>query len=186
MSIGQMPRVYAKADEETKKRLAEMRLKGLETRKMKAELKKVEKEQQKAELKNAYEEKVLKSKKQEPEPVKIEETTKEIYPSATHADETEAEESDEEPVPMKPVKAKKQGQARPPTQPPMTNVTNYKQEYYKLKMMKLQEHDEHNRFMQSYSQMPPSVHVADIARQQLKSKVDKELMQRVYNDLFQC
>lgn len=175
-----MPRQYQPADEATKKRLEEMRLKGLETRKMKAELKKAEKEQQKAELKKAYEERVLK-KKPEPQPAKIEETDKEVYPSATHADETEAEESDEEPVPVKPVKAKKQPKAQTLSQPP---ATNYKQEYYKLKMMKLQEQDEQSRFMESYERMPPTVHVADVARQQLKSKVNDELMKRVYNDLF--
>lgn len=197
-----MPRVYEKADEATKKRLEEMRLKGLETRKMKSALKKADKEQQKEELRKAYEERVLKRQQAKqaeqqaeppkpqapppPPPQQEEETDKDIYNNARYAEEQETETESEEEAPPPPPKARSKkptSKATPKTYHQPTEP-NYKQEYYRLKMMKLQEQDEHNRFLQSYERAPPSVHVADIARQQLSKKIDRELFNSVYNQLF--
>lgn len=173
-------------DEATLKRMAEMRKRSLETRKMKAELKKVEKQDSKEALRKAYEERVLKKKidadkKQEP----IEETDNEIYEKAVTV-ESDAESEVDDVPPPKPTRVPKG--TKPKAVPVMEThqEPNWKQEYYKMKAQKLQEQQQQAQFYQSYTNMPPAVHVADIARNQLKAKVDKELMQRVYNDLFNC
>lgn len=180
-----------KADEATRKRLEDARLKGLETRRMKAALKKTEKEESKEALRKAYEEKVLKKKQEPPaQPVSIEETDKEVYPKARVAEETEdeSEESETEELPLrKPTKqtktktkAKKQTQMI--TEP--TIEPNWKQEYYRTKLEKIRQQDDDKNFMQSYQRMPSSVHVADVARQQLNTKINKELFDRIYNDMY--
>jgi Rps23 Pro-64 3,4-dihydroxylase Tpa1-like proline 4-hydroxylase len=179
-----------KADEATIKRLAAARLKGLETRRMKAELKKVEQAEAKDALKKTYEEKVLKKTPQLKKAEDVaEETDKEIYnnqPTA-ESDNGSDSEADSEPVVVKP---KSKATAKKPSMKPSNSIEetpmNYKQEYYRMKMMRLQEQDNHQQFVNNYARASPQTHLVDIAKSQLQSKVNKELMSRVYNDLFNC
>lgn len=177
-----------KCDEATLRRLANARLKGLETRRMKAELKKAEKEAEAQKLKQAYNEKVLKKtpiKKAAVVEEEAEETDKEIYQNQPTAADSESD-ADEAPVP-KAAKPKAVAKKTPTTKVAADGTPmNYKQEYYRLKMMKIQQQDEQANYMQSYAHMPPQQHMVDIARNQLQSKVNKELMSRVYSDLFGC
>lgn len=178
-----------KADEATIKRLAAARLKGLETRRMKAELKKIEKAEEKEALKKTYEEKVLKKAppQKKAEEVAEDETDKEIYSNqpTVESDGASDSELDSEPVVSKP---KVKHTAKKPSTKTSNFIEetpmNWKNEYYKMKMMRLQEQNNHQQFMHSYSQMPPQQHMLDIAKSQLQNKVNKELMSRVYNDLF--
>lgn len=175
-----------KADEATIKRLAEARLKGLETRRMKAELKKVEKAEEKEALKKTYEEKVLKKtapKKAEKVEKAEESTDKEIYanqPTATESDGGSDSEMESEPV-AKP-------KVRKPTTKPSKSVEetpiNYKQMYYQAKLERMRMQEEQANFMSNYARASPQTHMVDIAKSQLQSKVNRELMSRVYNDLF--
>lgn len=174
-----------KASEEVRIRLEKARLKGLETRRMKAELKKQSKQEEKEALRQAYEEKVLKKKPTtKPKQVvadtneEIEETDRELYPRKHITDdECESEtESIDEPIVTVKQKTKKQPKAN--TEP------NYKNEYYKMKMLKLQQHDEQQQFQQSYARASPQTHMVDIAKSQLKSKIDNEVYNRVFKDLF--
>ena len=186
-----------KCDDATRKRLEEARLKGLETRRMKAELKKHDKEAEKEKLRQAYEQKVLKKTASVPAPKaeeETEETEEEIYRNQPTAGDDSASDSDieEEPTPVK-AKATPKPKATTLKKPPTKSLNsigetpmNYKQEYYRMKMMKLQQQDQQAQYMHSYSQMPPQQHMIDIAKSQLQSKVNRELMSRVYNDLFQC
>ena len=171
--------------EEGIKRRKEGLQKANEVRKMKAEIKKTEKEAQKEALRKAYEEKVLKKKQEQTPPVSqaVEETDKEIYNNAKHIDtESESESESMRPPPKPRAKSAKPAKLSEPEQ--MPQMPNYKQEYYRLKMERLRQQEEQNNFMQNYQRLPPSAHVADIARQQLKTKVDKEIYDRVYRDLF--
>lgn len=169
-------------DEATLKRLAEMRKKSIETRRMRAELKKATKEEEKESLKKAYEEKILKKKPTQSKPEThdepIDETEEEIYENSNYAvsdAESEAEVS------------KPKSRAKPkPKMAANKTEPNWKQEYYRMKMQRLQQQEEQSKFVNSYATMPPQVHVADIARQQLSQKVNKELYDRVFNDLFRC
>ena len=166
--------------EKVLKVLQEGRLKGLETRRMRAELKKTSKAEEKEALKKAYEERVLKKKTTETTDV-VEETDKEIYPvnnkpSKESNDDDGDSEYEDEPV----VVPKPNAKATAKTM----KETNYKQEYYKIKMMKLQEQEQQQNFMQSYTQLPPQQHMADIARNQIQSKIDKEVLARVYREMF--
>lgn len=186
-----MPR-RGPADEATRKRLEEARLKGLETRRMRGALKKVEKEESKEALRKAYEEKVLKKQSQPQQEttkdIKVEETDKEIYPKARVADETDGEDSDAEELPPPPPKTSKKKVSKSPKvtsdEGIVTPSQNYKQMYYAAKLQRLQQEQEQSNFMSSYASMPSAVHAADIARQQLKSKVNREVYDRVYKDLF--
>lgn len=133
-------------------------------------------------MKRAYEEHVLKKKPTEP----IEETDKEIYPvkdkPTTETDDDGDSEYEDEPVVVTKPKAKAKGKTK--TNAEVVETPNYKQEYYKIKMMKLQEQEQQQHFMQSYSQLPPQQHMADIASNQLQTKIDKEVLARVYRDMF--
>lgn len=183
-----MPRQYQPADEATKKRLEEMRQKGLETRRMKAQLKKAEKDEAKEALRKAYEDKVLK-KQQKAEKAPIEETEKEIYERANHAEEEHETDSDDyEEEPPKPTPKPKASKSKTvkATPTPQPQDPNYKNEYYRVKLDRLRQQEEQAQFMNSYARLPPAAHAADIARQQLTNKINKEVFDRVYTDLFQC
>ena len=182
-------------DEATLKKMAEMRAKSLETRRMRAALKRTDKEEEKAALRKAYEERVLKKTQPQPQPqettkdIKVEETDKEIYPKARVADETDGEDSsDAEELPPPPPKTTKKKVSKSSKvasdELSVTPSQNYKQMYYAAKLQRLQQEQEQSNFMSSYAQMPSAVHAADIARQQLKSKVNREVYDRVYKDLF--
>lgn len=164
-------------DEATLKRLAEMRKKSMETRKMKAELKKNKKETEKETLKKEYESVVM--KRQEPKKEVLEETDEEIYKVNDDVDNND--ETDSEVEEVKP-KAKTSRKPKAETQ----DAPNYKQEYYRHKLSLLHQQQEQSSFLQSYERLPPKQHLADIAKNQIKKRVDDEVMQRVYKDLFQC
>lgn len=172
------------ASEKVLKALEEGRLKGLETRRMKSELKKKSKEEERQALKKAYEEKVLKKKPVEP----IEETDKEIYPSkqnnkpTTETDDDGDSEYEDEPVVVP--KTKPKAKAKTKTNAEVMETPNYKQEYYRAKLEKIRQQDQQQQFIHNYSQAPPHIHAHDIARTQLKNKIDSEVMARVYKDLF--
>jgi 5'-3' exonuclease len=164
-------------DEATLKRLAEMRKKSMETRKMKAELKKTKNENAKGQLKKEYESIVL--KKKEPVEQSVNETDEEIYKNANNVnDDTESDAESEVEIPVK----KNTRKAKVVSQ----DAPNYKQEYYRQKLSLLQQQQEQSSFLQSYERLPPKQHLADIAKNQIKKRVDNEVMQRVYKDLFQC
>ncbi len=180
-----------KASEEVRIRLEKARLKGLETRRMKAELKKQSKQEEKEALRQAYEDKVLKKKPTtKPKEVvadkneEIEETDRELYPRKHNTDdecESETESIDE---PIVTVKQKTKKQPKQPKQPKANTEPNYKNEYYRMKMMKMQQQDEQQQFQQSYARASPQTHMVDIAKSQLKSKIDNEVYTRVFKDLF--
>ena len=175
------------ASEKVLKALEEGRLKGLETRRMKSELKKKSKEEERQALKKAYEEKVLKKKPVEPKETieDIETTDKEIYPVKHKAKSDDESDSDDEnvvvPKPKRKAKGKTKTNADVMEQP---NQPNYKQEYYRAKLEKIRQQDQQQQFIHNYSQAPPQIHAHDIARTQLKNKIDSEVMARVYKDLF--
>lgn len=157
-------------DEATLRRLADMRIKANEVRKKKAELRRVEAEERKAEFDKKYKEKVLKDKT---EP-RVEETEKPIYPEPaapppTEDDETESEEENE---PL------------PPVLPPTPAEPNYKQMYYKAKLDAMQQQADQKQFVQNYQSMPYAYQAADIARQNLKNKANKQVLDQVYQSLF--
>lgn len=177
-------------DEAVLRRLAEGRLKGLETRRKRAEIKKQEKADAMQQLNKNYEEKVLKSKSK-PKEV-IEETDKEIYTNTrTHetieSDSNESEEESEIEAPIKRNTRPSNGAVASRKPKAISqDAPNYKQEYYRQKLSLLQQQQEQSSFLQSYERLPPKQHLADIAKNQIKKRVDDEVMQRVYKDLFQC
>jgi hypothetical protein len=164
-------------DEATLKRLAEMRLKANEVRKKKAELKRAEKEASKQDFDKRYEEKVLKAQK----PV-VEQTEKEPYepaPKPTQDDQSE----DDFPVEMVAKTAKKKPKATPAPQPA---EPNYKQMYYQHKLSLLQQKQQQEQYLQQYSQLPPYAHAIDIAKHQIKARVDQDVLGDIYKGMFQC
>lgn len=169
-------------DEATLKRLAEGRLKGLEIRRKRAELKKQEKAEQREKINKEYEEKVLKKQETKAEPTKDEEYDKEIY-NNTNTDNggntSDDEESEQEEVVKTPMKT-----PRKPKAVIQDTTPNYKQEYYKHKLSLLQQQREQSQFMDNYTRLPPQHHLADIAKNQIKQRVDSEVMSRVYKELF--
>lgn len=167
-------------DEAVLRRLAEGRLKGLEVRRKKAEIKKQEKAEQRDKINKEYEEKVL-NKKPEPKQEIEESTDKEIYERSNNVEsDSEVESEDDTPV----IKANVQKTRKPKVI--SQDAPNYKQEYYRQKLSLLQQQQEQSSFLQSYERLPPKQHLADIAKNQIKKRVDDEVMQRVYKDLFQC
>ena len=172
-------------DEAVLRRLAEGRLKGLETRRKKSEIKKQEKAEAMSKLNKEYEEKVL--KKKEPVEQSLNETDEEIYKDANNVNndndeydsENESEIESEVTVPVK-------KNTRKPKAAVSHDAPNYKQEYYRQKLSLLQQQQEQSNFLQSYERLPPKQHLADIAKNQIKQRVDKEVLSRVYKDLFQC
>ena len=169
--------------EETLRRLAECRKKGIETRKMKAELKKKEAEEAKAKLKAQYEEKVLKKKAPAPAPTPepVEETEKEIYPTKSQQqDESEDEEYEAPPPP----KTKKKSVSKQQLQ--QVGEPNYKQMYYQHKLSMLQHQQEQASFASQYARLPPYAHAVDIAKNSIRQNVDKAVLEKVYKELFNC
>lgn len=179
-------------DEATLRRLAEGRLKGLEIRRKKAELKKQEKAEEREKINKAYEERVLKKKPTPSEEVS-EETDKEIYEQPV-APNNQSESDDEREEPVK-ARATKQTQRKPKQDVGSYNDTapNYKNEYYRMKLerLRMQERDatlttQQSQFQHHYANLPSQHHVIDIARNQLQNKVNQEVYNRVFKDLFNC
>lgn len=184
-----------KVDEATLRRLAEGRLKGLETRRKRMEIKKQEKAEQMEKLNRDYQEKVLKKKdasqQEEPQGKRpsaqpIEETNEEIYPNTHHIVESDCE-SDREAfdarhqdheAPIKKNTRKPSGVVHKDTTP------NYKQEYYRAKLEKLKNAQEESSFINQYARLPTYAHMADVAKSQITQRVNQEVLQRVYKDLF--
>lgn len=162
-------------DEATLKRLAEMRKKSLQTRKMKSELKKTKKESEKEQLKKEYENVVMK-KKVEPQEI-VEETDKEIYERNNQSVQSDSEE--EEVVVVK-------KNTRKPAKVVKQETPNYKNEYYRLKLERLSKERDEEQFVHNYSRLSAQHKVADIARSQITDNVNKEIYNRVFKDLFGC
>lgn len=171
--------------EEKLRILAENRLKGLETRKKRQQIKLAEKAEAKQKLEQEYEAKVLKKKAQPPKQIPIEETDEPVYPQPQASPEEESEpdvpsENDELPPAIK--------QRAVPRAKPQPSAPNYKQEYYKYKLQQLSAKQMHEQQMQqqmqSYMQLPPYFHAADVARQQLKSKADDAVLKLAFNSIF--
>lgn len=161
-------------DEAVLRRLAEGRLKGLETRRKRAEIKKQEKAEAMNKLNKEYQEKVLKKKEPTEKSMQpIEETDKEIYPIKSV--DTDTDDGDDEYEEPKPQSRKKIVQQQ---------KQNYKQDYYKYKLDMLMQQQEQSNFMNQYSRLPPQQHLAEVAKHEIKQRVDKEVLQRVYRDLF--
>ena len=173
------PKVDKRKTPENLARLAEMRIKAAEARRKRGQISKVKKEEKKAAFEKEYEAVVLKKQpnavKKTEQPIAEEATDKEVYENQTTA---EIESEDEEPQYVPKVKAKSSQRA------PSYKEPNYKQDYYRHKLSMLQQQHEQATFANQYSQLPPQQHVVDIARNQLKTKVDKEIMNRVWNELF--
>lgn len=164
-------------DEATLKRLAEMRAKANEVRRKKAELKRAEKEASKADFDKRYEEKVLKAQK----PV-AEQTEKEPYEPAPPKEEDQSE--DDFPVEMVAKSSKRT--AKPKAAPAPPPEPNYKQMYYQHKLSLLQQKQQQEQFLQQYSRLPPYAHAIDIAKHQIRQRVDDAVLDNVYKDMFQC
>ena len=111
-------------DEAVLRRLAEGRLKGLETRRKKSEIKKQEKAEAVSKLNKEYEEKVL--KKKEPVEQSLNETDEEIYKGANNVNndndeyDSESETESEVTVPVKKI-------TRKPKAAVSHDAPNYKQ-----------------------------------------------------------
>jgi len=158
-------------------RLAEMRKKAQETKKMKAELRKTEKEEEKENLRKKYEEKVLK-KKETPPPEQVEETDINVYEPINPEPQSESE--DETPTP----KPSRKSRSKPIDITPQPPTENYKQLYYKKKLERLEQDQQQQQFLQNYSQLPPQHHAIDIAQNTLRSKANKAVYESVYKSLF--
>lgn len=173
-------------DEATLRRLAEMRLKANEVRKKKAELKRAEKDEKKKAFDAKYEEKVLKKQPEKPQEAVIEETEKEPYQRLAEAESVA--DSEDYQVELVPPRAKPAPRAKtaPMVLPPPVSEPNYKQEYYKMKLSSLQQHQHQQQQYQQYAQAPPYQHLTDIARQSIKQKVDRHVLEKAYKDLFSC
>jgi AAA15 family ATPase/GTPase len=147
--------------------LAEGRKRSLETRAKKKQARQAEQEKRKKKLETDYETKVLKKKDTPPKKEVVEETDKEIHERPKTIQDNE---SDDE-YQVTNVRTKS---AKPKAQP------NYKQMYYQHKLALLQQQQEEIQ----YARAPPHTHMTDIAKSQIKNKVDSEVMKRVYAELF--
>jgi hypothetical protein len=168
------------------------RIKGMETRKMKAQLRKAELEENKKKLVEQYESKILKksSSPTTPPPLptplsaknsKIEETEDPIYEEVQSAPKEGEEEGQDENYPIEIVKPKRERIRAPP---PVKQEPDYRQEYYKHKLTNLTKRQQEEQFTQQYSQLPAQAHAVDIAKATLVNKANKEMLSRVYNELF--
>lgn len=185
----------APISEERRLRLEQCRVKGLETRRMRAAIREAEAKQAKDALRTAYEQKVLGKKeaatpvptppkvKFSPVAVPIEETDACVHPEAAdHSDEEF--ENVPQPPPPKPKAARVKSQPVQNEYVAEPSEPNYKQLYYKEKLNGLQASQQQASFAQQYQALPSSYHAADIARQTLKNKADKVVLDRVYRELF--
>lgn len=167
-------------DEATLKRLSEMREKANAVRRKKAELKRADKEASKKDFEKQYEEKVLKVK---PKPV-VEETEKEPYePAPSQPAPSEADDDDfpVETVAKTPKTSRPKAQSAPPPPP---KEPNYKQMYYQHKLSQLQAQQQEQQFLQQYSRLPPYHHAVDIAKHQIKQRIDDDVLGSIYKGLF--
>ena len=168
--------------EEHLKKLADARVKAMEALRKKKELTQARKQEAKEAFDKEYEQKVLK-KKQAPKqasPPPVEETDKEIYQAPPSKEESDDDE--DYPIQMVPKAPRKTKTSSPP--PPQE--PNFKQMYYKHKLDALQAQQNQQTFLQQYSQLPSYNHAVDIAKSQIKERVDKSVYENVYRQLFQC
>lgn len=178
-----MDRPKRQMTEEQLKRLANARKKALEVKKMKAELNKAKKDEEKAKFQEEYDTKVLKKTstpppapvQEPPTPPPVEETDKDIYESQM----THSQEEEEYPVELVP-----KGKKRQPRASPIPYEPDYKQLYYKSKLEALQSKTQEEQFRNQYARLPPYAHTVDIAKHQIKERVDKAVYDNVYKSLF--
>lgn len=170
-----MERPKQQLTEERLQKLAMARKKAIEVRKQKGELNRAKKQEAKDKFQEEYDAKVLKKAPAKPPPKEtpIEETDKDIYETTSPPPESE----DDYPIEIvKKVKAK-----APPAQP---KEPNYKQIYYQHKLAMLQSQQQEQQVRQNYAQLPPYQHTIDIAKHQIKERVDKTVYENVYRQLF--
>ena len=165
-------------DEAVLRRLAEGRLKGLETRRKRAEIKKQEKAEAMNKLNKEYQEKVLSKKETQKKEIVEESTDKEIYENSNTEPQSESEPDE---VYEAPIKKPTKKSLKVDT---MNTKPNYKQQYYQYKLERLQREQEEQSFKHQYARLPPYAHMQDIAKNQIHDKVNKEILTRVYNELF--
>ena len=176
-----------KCNEATLRRLAEMRKRAAEVRKQKAELRQAEKDEKKQAFQRAYEDKVLK-KKRVPAANQAEAKTSddesltdlEIHPRAALGPVMEEED------PAIERKNKVGGAARRTKVSAVHTEPSAKERYYEYKLNRLQNEQEQKTFVNQYAQLPPYAHMQDIARNQIRATVDKQVLERVYGELFGC
>lgn len=170
--------------------LAAGRKLSIEKRQRAKELKQVKEKEEQDNFEREYQEKVLKKRAQPPpKQVPIEETDEPVYPQPQASPEEESEpdvpsENDATSEALPPAIK----QRAPPRAKPQPSAPNYKQEYYKYKLQQLSakqmQEQQMQQQMQSYMQLPPYFHAADVARQQLKSKADDAVLKIAYSSIF--
>jgi hypothetical protein len=105
----------------------------------------------------------------------------EVYEEEEEQEEEEGE--DEQPLVRvgKPAKAKVSKQALLDGQSESSKAMNA---YYELKLKLLQSKVDADAAMERYKQAPSERHMADVAKQELRKKLDSEAMNRAYLQLF--
>ena len=92
---------------------------------------------------------------------------------------TQSQEEEEYPVELVP-----KGKKRQPKASPISTEPDYKQLYYKSKLEALQSKNQEEQFRNQYARLPPYAHTIDIAKHQIKERVDKAVYDNVYKSLF--
>lgn len=90
--------------------------------------------------------------------------------------------SDEEEYPVELVPKGKT--RRPKATPSIPTKPDYKQLYYKSKLEALQAKNQEEQFRNQCARLPPYAHTIDIAKHQIKERVDKAVYDNVYKSLF--
>ena len=161
----QEPKQKRVMTEEQLRKMAEGRLRGLETRRKNAQIKQTIKQEKHKKLDEDYESIVLKKGQDVAPPPPPEKPQRAVI-------QEQSDDDDEPEVTSKPMKQKKE--------PEM----NYKQLYYKQKLETLQASQQQQQFNQNYGQMPVQNHAIDIAKHNLKSKANQLVYDSVMKSLF--
>jgi hypothetical protein len=167
----QEPKPKRVMTEEQLRKMAEGRLRGLETRRKNAQIKQTIKQEKHKKLDEDYESIVLKKgqKQQDVAPPQHAPPPPEKPKNAVIQEQSD---DDEPEVTSKPMKQKKEP------------VVSYKELYYKQKLEALQASQQQQQFNQNYGQMPVQNHAIDIAKHNLKSKANQLVYDSVMKSLF--
>jgi hypothetical protein len=93
-------------------------------------------------------------------------------------EEVSDQEEEEEPAPRKTVR-------KTPKQEKTDELIDWAQrEYYQIKLQKLKQKMEEEEAMARYKQAPTQQHLADVAKHELRKKLDAEAFNRAYMQLF--
>ena len=162
----QEPKQKRVMTEEQLRKMAEGRLRGLETRRKNAQIKQTIKQEKHKKLDEDYESIVLKKGQKQQDvapPPPPEKPQRAVI-------QEQSDDDDEPEVTSKPMKQKKE--------------TSYKELYYKQKLETLQASQQQQQFNQNYGQMPVQNHAIDIAKHNLKSKANQLVYDSVMKSLF--